>query len=606
MLANLPAHSTVAVIAASGEARLLGPRLPGHLEQARSLLDGMQADEQGSDAASALAEAERFLARGPSPNKEVYLFSDMQRGGIDAKAGELKARLGEIRKKARVHFVHCEPKARRSVGLAGITAQTALRSGERADFAVLVRNTGKEAARNLVVSLSIDGGAAESQALADLKPGETQAVVLGGKIDKPGRHVLSATVKPDDLEGDNRLEQVVFVNDRVGVLVVDGSPDARDPTRAGSFFLLHAINPVQSGMSGLPVTVVPADRALPRDLGGKELCIVVNARLEASAKAQGEIPLSADFVRALGPFVKEGKGLMLVLGDKAEPAAYNKTLFDQLRLLPFKLGAKPDEAASDAPWKLDRASAQSRPFDRFKNEKGFGGLDRVEVRKAWPLLEKSGPADESRVLLRLTSGKAAVASRQRPGEGEVMVFATPLGDPSWNDWMLSPLFVPSVQVALGDLLEGRPGEANRIAGEPLTWQVPAGQEEAAFDLVPPVGERSRLGFAVASQGRHLLTASATGKAGLYRIVGAGRDATDADPLFAVAPDLRETESLEALVPAELDKLAGFSAVHLMADDEAGFSGAERLKREWTLWLLLALLVLVVCEMALAWHCGRAW
>ncbi|MBY0229665.1 MAG: BatA domain-containing protein [Gemmataceae bacterium] len=603
VLSNLPPHSTVAIIAASAQPRLLGPGNPGHLEGAKGIVDGMSADEAGSDAALAFAEAERFLQRGPSPNKEAWFLSDMQRGGVDAKAAELKARLGELARTARVCFVHCRPQAKRNVSLAGITPQTALRSGERADFAVLVRNTGKESARNLVVALSIDGAAPESQALPEVKPGETQAVVLGGKLDRPGRHVLSATVKPDDLEGDNRLDQVVHVNDQVGILVVDGSPGTRDPTKSASFFLLHAINPVLPGMSGLPVTVVPADRASPRDLGGKELCIVVNARLEA--KMMGEVPLSPDFVRELGAFVKSGKGAMIVLGDKAAPGAYNRALWEQARLLPYKLGAKIDEAARDAPWKLDRATAESPPFDRFKQEKGYATLDRIEVRKAWPVLEAKEEED-SRVLLRLTSGKPAIVARKKPGEGEVVLFTTALGDPEWNDWAVSPSFVPSVQVALSHLLEGRPGDANRVAGEPLSWQVPKGEEEAAFDLVPPVGERARLGFAAEAQGRHVLTASETGRAGLYRLAGAGKEPGDAEPLFAVAPDLRETESLETLPAEEIDRLLGIKAVHVQADDDGSFSGAERLKREWTLWLLLALLVLVACEMVLAWHCGRAW
>jgi hypothetical protein len=46
---NLPAHSTVRVIAAHGKADSLGPLNPGHLDQAVELIRGVKASEQGAD-----------------------------------------------------------------------------------------------------------------------------------------------------------------------------------------------------------------------------------------------------------------------------------------------------------------------------------------------------------------------------------------------------------------------------------------------------------------------------------------------------------------------------------------------------------------------------
>ena len=105
----------------------------------------------------------------------------------------------------------------------------------------------------------------------------------------------------------------------------------------------------------------------------------------------------------------------------------------------------------------------------------------------------------------------------------------------------------------------------------------------------------------------MLTATDTVRAGLYRVVPASQEVSDATPVFAVTSDIRETEDLEMLTPAQIDEQLGFAAFHLTASDDGGvFSGAERLKREWTVWLLAALLLLVLGEMAFAWYCGRAW
>src|SRR5262249_44652534 len=174
-------------------------------------------------------------------------------------------------------LVHCTARNLTNVAIVGITPQSTLRSGERADFAVLIRNTGKQAAKNLTVVLEIDGNQAtrDSQPVPSLEAGATRAVVLSGVLDKPGRHVLSATVRPDDLEGDNRFDQVISVADQVSVLLVDGAPNVTEPQRSASYYLSHALNPLSPGIAtSLPVTIVTPDRASPRDLGGKELCII--------------------------------------------------------------------------------------------------------------------------------------------------------------------------------------------------------------------------------------------------------------------------------------------------------------------------------------------
>jgi len=75
----------------------------------------------------------------------------------------------------------------------------------------------------------------------------------------------------------------------------------------------------------------------------------------------------------------------------------------------------------------------------------------------------------------------------------------------------------------------------------------------------------------------------------------------------VTPDVRDTESYEALTDAQIDERLGFKPHHLTAGDDAGiYSGAERMKREWTLWILTAVLLLVLFETGLAWYCGRGW
>jgi len=107
ILANLPTHSTVRIILAGGKADVLGPRNPGHLDQARSLIEGVAATEQGSDLTAALAEAEAYLLGSASPNKELYIFSDLQKNGWERQAAALKEKAKEIQKRATLILVRC-------------------------------------------------------------------------------------------------------------------------------------------------------------------------------------------------------------------------------------------------------------------------------------------------------------------------------------------------------------------------------------------------------------------------------------------------------------------------------------------------------------------
>jgi hypothetical protein len=611
VLAGLPSGSTVQVIGVSDRPVLLGPRTPSHLDQARALIEEMTITSGGADLEPAITAAVDLLRGGPSPGKELYLFGDMQRTGFERNAGAIAATLEELRNEVAFCFVHCATAPVSNAALAGITPQSTLRSSDRADFAVLVRNTGGQVLRNLTVTLEIDGKSAErdSQPLASLEPGATRAVVLSALIDRPGRHVLSAAVRPDDLPGDNRLDQVIVVNDQVGVLLVDGAPSVTDPRRSASFFLRHALDPSTSA-GRLPVTVLPAERATPRDLGGKEVCILVNARLEKASKEDGGA-LSDEFVRALGAFVRDGRGLMIFPGDRVEPEPYNRLLLEQLRLLPFRIG-RVESTPVDRPWLFDRASADSGPFARFRQEQGYASLDRIETRRRLALVVPAGDearqlAEQSRGLLRYRDGQPAVVARKRPGQGEVLLFTTSVHDPAWSDLFIAPAFVPVVQVSLNHLLEGQPGNLNRTVGETAQWQVPRGDAEHAHDLVKPDGSRRRLGFPVSVMGRPLLRLSDVREAGLYRIVPAGREVDPASPVFAFGPDLRETEDLQTLSAEQIDRRLGGSIRHLTAgNDGSEFSGAGRLRSEWTGWLLGLLLGLVVAEMALAWWCGRSW
>jgi hypothetical protein len=622
VLDQLPPHSTVQVISSADRSLLLGPQVPSHREQARRLIEELQTTHLATDFLPAVKEAAAVLQRGHAPNKELYLFSDMQKLGWENQAGPLADQLNQVSRQATVYLVRCATRTPANVAVIGIAPPEDIpHTGDRAVFAVLVRNAGTQPVHNLSVSLEIDGRSQEkdTQPVPVLAPGETRTVSLSGLLDRAGLRVVSATVKSDDLEADNRFDQVLHVRDRVRILVVDGSPNEREPRESGSFYLMHSLLPVEDAYLGsyhVQPTLVTPRQAVPRMLADKDLCILVNVALQPDDGGKVE-SLGREFVEALTGFVRSGHGLMISAGDRVAAESYNQVLYRQQGLLPLKLRASTVVPAEEA-FKLDRTSAAGSPFfQRLREDRFYEAVNDVPV---WGALdveeEKTG---DSRVLLRYSTGRPALVTR-RVGAGEVMLVTTS-ADLAWTVWPLyKGMYPPLVRQLLIHLLHGQAQVHNRVAGQPLQWQPPESETGRPFAVVRPDQKRVRLGIPEVFDGRPLVIAPETPSAGIYYLVAADSPG-DPNPSkqhadgegeaagvpFAVVPDLRESEDLSALADEQVDERLDFKPVHLLAGDEAGvFSGAERLNREWTVWLLAGLLALTFVETIWAWICGRAW
>jgi aerotolerance regulator-like protein/VWA domain-containing protein/CARDB protein len=659
---QLPPHSTVQIITCSDRSVLLGPRSPSNLDHAKDIVKETALSHLASDLVPGLAEAVGAIERGQASNKEFYLFSDMHKLGFEQQGSAVVKTLQEIKKKAAVYFVRCGRSKPKNVAVIGITPQSGIpRPGERVGFAVLVKNTGTEPVRDLKVSLMVDDNARtkETQAVGTLGPGETRAVTLTGKLDKAGLRILTALAEYDDLEADNRFDQVILVRDQVNVLLVDGANNEKEPEKSAGYYLEHALMPVKEADKAkyyLQIQKVSPRLASPARLANQDLCILVNVGLKANPKQPAEI-LPADFDDELAKFVREGHGLMIFAGDHVQPEPYNKVLGDDLGLLPLKIKGFLD-APVKSPLLVNRNSVGLPAFWKFKEDDYYKNMDFVEVYRSLELEEPSkgkekeeeqekehekendkGKSDEFKkapkakqrgavhVVMRYANGRPAVASRE-VGAGEVMLFATSADpgfkadspNPTWTNWPKEPMYVPFMDVALSHLLHGQTQTYNLIAGQTLRWY-PKEKEEKAYSLLHPDGRLERLGLPQKVRGQKMVTATDLSRAGIYHILAtappratepeaAPPDAAQAKekgiPL-AVIPDLRESENLDTLTAEQLDDRLGFRAIHVIAgDNTTTFSEVERFNREWTMWILALVLFVFLGEGLLAWWCGKAW
>jgi hypothetical protein len=631
-LDELPAHSTVQIFTCGSTVSEPLLHETGRPDQARKVIESLELAGESTDFAPGLGAALAYLKATPSATRELYLFSDMQRSGWEQHAGEITNLLTEARALGTVFLVRCGTRKLTNATVVGLVPQKGVpHARELLGFSVLVRNTGAETLRQVQVTLAVDGKfeGAETRTLSELPAGHTRTVALNARFDSPGLHTLTALLSNDDLPGDNWFDQVIEVPDKVNLLVLDGSYYVRDPVRWASFHLANALVPVKEAEKAsyhIQILQIPAELASAALLSDKALCVFANVPLSGEFLPNARAP-RPEFLDELAQFVKDGKALLVFGGDKVEPAAYNYQL-GKRGLLPVPMTAVEAYPAAE-PINLDRATATSVPaFRRFAEEEYYKEMNVIPV---WQTIGLEDPLrlgktpGAATTVLRYSNGKPAVVTG-KVGRGEVMVYGTSADPvfkpgtriPTWNLLYHWPAgYVPLMEVSVNHLLHGQAQDHNGRVGEPLRYEPHGAKAERSFLLIEPAdrdplkpgwkeGRQLPLGPAKQDQGRAVVTAPGPAKAGVYYLTTRENEAGDRMP-YAVVPDLQESANLEALSEADINKQLGFAPVHLTVKEgqELDFA-AERTNREWTLWLLVVVLLLALAEVGLAWMCGRAW
>jgi hypothetical protein len=615
VLDSLPPNSSVQMFACADRAEKLGPQSRFNLDQARQLVAAVEPTGLATDFLPGLTAALDAAESGTAPVKEIYLFTDLHKLGFERQPGAIRDKCDQIKTRANLVFVRCG-KADRKLANVAVTDVRAVgtipHTKTRVPFVVSLKNTGTEAVKGITVGLELDGRAVERDVVQveGIDPGQVVPVTLTGTLEEAGLRVLTVRLTGDALPGDNRLDRLILVRDVIRVLLVDGTPDRDSPADGGSHFVRNALTPVPENRTEeyyIRPQVVPAAEVSAAHLANVDVVYLLNAPAGAEADPRGGLP--ADFVARLKEFVAGGGGLVIGSGDQVNPTDYNRVLGSGgAGLLPFDLAAAAETAPEADPFAPAPESVEVPSFlAPFRDPPFSSALRAVGIGQLLPVREFGPGSTGGRVLARTADGKPFVSSRV-VGEGEVIFVGTTL-DERWTNFpgRGSDAFVPFTQFTLAHLTGRKVPGGNRTAGEPLVWFPP--EAAAGYELLKPSGRRVRLDKARSAAGEKLTVTvppNETADAGVYRIVPDGLP-DDKGAVFAVAPDLRESGNLDAAADAELAKWLGFSPVVIQAG--AGTEAAVnevRVRREWTEWVLLAVLAFLVAEGAWAWVCGRAW
>jgi hypothetical protein len=157
-----PDKSSIQIYTCSDRPTFLGPVTRDNRDQAKQLVQGIEASSLSTDLAPGLTEALNAAESGSASVKEIYVFTDMQKSGFDRQQSALRGKCEEIRSKPtrNLIFVRCGNPERKvaNVAVTGVSVHATIpHARTRVPFDVTLKNTGREPIRGVKVSLEFDG-----------------------------------------------------------------------------------------------------------------------------------------------------------------------------------------------------------------------------------------------------------------------------------------------------------------------------------------------------------------------------------------------------------------------------------------------------------------
>ncbi len=499
-------------------------------------------------------------------------------------------------------------------------------------FRTLVTNH-SDAARTVSVSLIIDdaSGAASGHAalpavqkVVDLPAGRSRIVRFVHRFTKPGWFSGRVEVGPppadaqntsaaprDSLAVDNQRHFALKVEESVKLLAINGAPSAVAARDELFFFRLALTSTPQSGSratrdagsiriiekqsAGVPFVDDTAQSGSPISAADLARLDLSNIPLIVMANV---VDLSAGSLEALEKYVDGGGSLLISLGDRVDPKAYNTWLGENRLhggLLPGRItdlvgSTQPatDTATPDAGFIA--SVADEHPALAGFADGQFGNLSAVRFTARWGL---DAPADS--VLMRAPNGDAILAEK-RFGRGRVMLFTSSL-DRDWNNFPLQASYVPWLYRLVGYLAQNSLAGANFVrTGQVVDLPASATQVEA-LQVETPDGtiEYPQPGKSTtAGDNASAMELAGVEHAGIYKVRSALAKTSD-PPRLLLAANVPSEESEAGVLDdtGVKDHMAAGAAWAFVDAPESTVEAGQLARRGFGVWdqlLFVALLV----------------
>ena len=542
LLSKLASGSACALYLVSDHVKAVISRPTQDMAILRHSIDQAPLTDGGSDLYPGIKSAVDLLKSLPGTHREIFILTDGQASALK-QLGNIHE-LQNANKDISMHFIVVGDKGEDNVAVTKIQlAGTVASVGQPLRCVVTVSNFGQVAVQNMVVKLGSDGAPPSDEGtISHIDPGSSKSVTLVARFRDPGYHSLTASIPGDRLASDNQRSIALLVIDQVHVLIVEGTPPARDPVERDGFFLSHALVPV--GPDEVARYYVNVATGRPDDLEnssiGKYQMIFLSNVAEITPRG----------AQNLRDYVTKGGGLVVFPGPATDINFYNSDPNFSL-LLPAKFGA-PVDAPGQKPlgW---QSQGYEHPLVTLWNQPDSGNLANVHVTRYFPLtLKDPAPAGATGTaqVVKYTDGETAVAE-QSVGKGKVVTFSS-TATTAWTSLPVHPAFVPLLSRIISYETNGLSGNLNISPGQAFGAPIDSEFVGRELSVIKP-GEKKKkvVGEVESGDTSAFLRFGDTEMAGPYQLfVG---DEPLPNVVFAVQGDPEESNLAQA-PKTDLDSL----------------------------------------------------
>ncbi|MCC6511606.1 MAG: VWA domain-containing protein [Pirellulaceae bacterium] len=566
----------------------------------------LKCSDGGGDLAGCLEVVQQSIedSRVVTEDSEVHIvfYTDMGRDTWQAAVtGDQKRTLQELSSR---HFVRIESFAPENPTNLAITAMEpdsplALQ-GRPLGCAVTVHNYGSINLSRVPVQFQ-SGGSTLRTEFVDCPAGQARTVNAQLQPSNALDWNISAVLPDDRLQLDNRRELVISVRPQVRVVTIEESSGAARLVNL-SLSPSGSASDTVSSLSRRAMTVETWNTLdlQSRALGDFDAVVLVDVT-----------ELSASTVSKLRGFVQAGGALLVLVGPRTQPNAWNAPENSLKELCGFGL----TEPSAPGDWRIDPLNYTSpiaKPFANFLD----AGLLTTPLFRYWKI-ERNSDTDWV-IDLAFTSGDPWIVRRAVDSGWTAVMLSAPesgrglsSGAASWNAMATWPSFVPIMQKMIETLVGGSDQQQNVTIGQPLRgWLSPTTRAEE-LTVRRPDSSSSRLTVPPpVSNARAQWSYPLTDRAGVYVVSGSqqtgasqvtsGSDSAKQVYAVNINPAQSDLQSLsvDALTLGTGSKPAATARSTTLA--QANSSQTEWLAQA----CLVALLLVLACESVLAWHLGR--
>jgi hypothetical protein len=551
---------------------LVTPEATHNFSRLRQLIEEAQPSYGTTDVRRALAETYDLIAGSVNLNKEIYLLTDLQEAGwASLERDSLSVGAG-----AQLYILPVAPDDRWSnLTVDDVDYSDQLpEAGKPLRFAATVSNRSPDEPEQAIVELFVDR-VRRAQHSLQLAPEDRQGVSFTTVVAEPGIHAGYAEVTDNQLAADNRRFFTLNVPHQIRVLIVSDNPRS-------AFFLRTALRPDEQVHGVMVPETIAVDELKNRDLDGFDVIILA------------DLPsLDGDRLTALDRFVRQGGGVLILLGNRIDQHFYNDHLLPRLcpAVIQEALGSPTQRSAYLT---IDHIDGNHPVFQIFRHD-GETSFSSPRFFMAYDV----APGEQVSTLASFNNGSPALLE-SRTGRGRVLFMATAV-DPAWTDLPVRGAFIPLLHRSVHYLATAQPSDGQELlVGTALSRDLAAVPEGEAVSCETPGGERVILRPA-GQRGYTLVTYEKTREPGIYRFY-LGEQLLSA---FAVNTDLSESD-LRRLEVSRARSLLGRERVFAVSPDADLESAILQSRYGRELWkaALWGVFALLIAEMVLG-RSGRS-